>query len=89
MNQNIKGSVLNMGYSYEDKRKRPIFAVVVCKKRDDPVKFIVSMKSLKNNENLCHHCPKRKECSRRLNVHIKPYDMLRISPKVPKEIIVG
>lgn len=69
--------------------KKPIFAKIVCKKRDEKVKFEISMRSLKNNENICSHCPVRNKCSRRLNVHIKPYDMLRYSMKVPKGILIG
>lgn len=64
--------------------KKPIFAIVHCHRGD--VTFTISMRSLKNNENVCSHCPKRYTCIKHLNIHLKPYEMLRISMHVPKEI---
>ena len=72
---------------HRDRRKinTHVFAKVHCNKGN--VDFELHWRSMKNNENLCSHCPMRFTCKRE-NYRIKPFEMLQISLDTPKQIEV-
>jgi len=69
----------------QSKNTKPVYAIVSCQFYKE--KFHIPLKSLKNNENICAHCPIRKECKHRDNARLHPFASDIVHKKLPVVIV--
>ncbi len=58
---------------------------VRCYRYGEPVQFYISLRSIKNNDNICSHCPVRHKCNMRIDERVHFYEDIRanIDRKLP------